>query len=261
MSGADLTGIAAVTALVAGGICVALILILHFVEPEYDPSWRMISEYSLGRHGWIMRVAFIAMAISPAAICVALWPFGGVWTIGLAVVAVGALGAAFVDADPIMTPRAGATAVGRAHTVLGSVLLVGFPIAALVAGHRGRPVDSGWTLAIASAVPWARLRVVPPRLGVSARAGRLAGGPRRLARPSLPVAYLAWVVLAAAIVLSRVSRTRSRPRCGSPDVRRAPARGPALFVCVRIYACSAPTFGCRCLAPLPRAARGSARRR
>ena len=48
----SVAAIAAVTALVAGGISVTLILILHFVEPEYDPSWRMISEYSLGRHGW-----------------------------------------------------------------------------------------------------------------------------------------------------------------------------------------------------------------
>ena len=69
----SVAAVAAVTALVAGGIMVALIMILHFVEPEYDPSWRMISEYSLGRHGWLMRIAFIAMAISPAATCVALW--------------------------------------------------------------------------------------------------------------------------------------------------------------------------------------------
>src|SRR3954453_23700062 len=107
--------IAAVTALVAGGISVGLIAILHILEPEYDPSWRMISEYSLGPFGWVMRLAFVTMAISPAATCVALWPFGGGWTIGLAAVALGALGAAFIDADPIMTSRAQATPVGRAH--------------------------------------------------------------------------------------------------------------------------------------------------
>src|SRR4051794_23923520 len=39
---------AAVTALVAGAITGGLIAILHVLKPEYDPSWRMISEYSLG---------------------------------------------------------------------------------------------------------------------------------------------------------------------------------------------------------------------
>ena len=76
--------IAAVTALVAGGITVGLIVILHVLKPEYDPSWRMISEYSLGRHGWVMRLAFLTMAVALGATCLALWPFGGAWTIALA---------------------------------------------------------------------------------------------------------------------------------------------------------------------------------
>ena len=198
MSGAD---VAAITAIVAGVICVALILILHFVEPGYDPSWRMISEYSVGRHGWIMRIAFIAMGISAAAIGVALWPFGGVWTIGLVIVAAGALSAAFVDADPITTSRAEATRVGRAHTVLGSLLLVGFPIAALLAGV-GSAGRLGWTLALASVVPWATLlwflRVSAAWHGQGGSPDVRVGWPDR----ACVVAYLAWVMLAAASVLS-----------------------------------------------------------
>jgi hypothetical protein len=110
----SVAAIAAVAALVAGGITVGLIAILHVLKPEYDPSWRMISEYSLGRNGWVMRLAFVTMAICLAATTVALWPFAGAWTIALAAVAGGALGAAFIDADPIMTPRAQATPTGRA---------------------------------------------------------------------------------------------------------------------------------------------------
>ena len=195
--------IAAVTALVAGGITVGLIALLHVLEPEYDPSWRMISEYSVGRYGWVMRVAFVTMAISPAAICVALWPFGGAWTIGLAAVAVGALGAAFIDADPIMTPRAQATPVGRAHTLLGIVLLAGFPLAALLAG-LGVATALGWLLAIASVVPWAGLVwfliAAAPAHGQGGSPEIRIGWPDRFCL----LAYLAWVVLAAVGVLSLV---------------------------------------------------------
>lgn len=198
MSAAD---IAAVTAMVAGGITVGLIAILHVLEPEYDPSWRMISEYSLGRYGWVMRLAFVGMAVGLAAACVALWPFGGVLTVGLAAVALGALGAAFIDADPIMTPRAGATAAGRVHTVLGAVLLAGFPPAALLAGVGVAP-ELGWTLAVASVVPLAGLVWF---LIAFAPAGGQGGSPEiRIGWPDrfCLLVYLEWVVLAAIGVLS-----------------------------------------------------------
>ncbi|MCR2809928.1 MULTISPECIES: DUF998 domain-containing protein [unclassified Microbacterium] len=193
--------IAATVALVAGGFTVGLIAILHVLEPEYDPSWRMISEYSLGRHGWVMRFAFVTMAIGLSATGVALWPFGGAWAIGLAAVALGALGAAFIDADPIMTPRADATPVGRAHTVLGVVLLAGFPPAALLAGVGVGPA-LGWTLVICSVVPLAGLVWF---LIAAAPAHGQGGSPKiRIGWPDrfCLLAYLAWVVLAAISVLS-----------------------------------------------------------
>ncbi|QKJ18072.1 DUF998 domain-containing protein [Microbacterium hominis] len=191
----SVAAIAAVTALVAGGITVGLIALLHVLEPEYDPSWRMISEYSLGRHGWVMRVAFVTMAIGPAATCIALWPFGGAWTLGLVVVAVGAFGAAFIDADPIMTSRAEATRVGRVHTVMGGLCLAGFPPAALLAGVGVAPA-LGWLLAIASVVPFATLvwflRAAAPAHGQGGSPEIRIGWPDRFCL----LAYLAWVVLA-----------------------------------------------------------------
>ncbi|MGC5171294.1 DUF998 domain-containing protein [Microbacterium sp. DT81.1] len=193
--------IAAITAVVAGGITTGLIAMLHVLKPEFDPSWRMISEYSLGRRGWVMRLAFVTMAVGLAATCVALWPLGGVWTVGLAAVALGALCAAFIDADPIMTPRAQATPVGRAHTVLGGVLLAGFPPAALFAGVGAAPA-LGWTLAIASIVPLAGLVwfliAAAPAHGQGGSPEIRIGWPDRFCL----LAYLAWVVLAATAVLS-----------------------------------------------------------
>lgn len=198
MSGAD---IAAITAIVAGATTIGLIAILHVLKPEFDPSWRMISEYSLGRHGWVMRLAFITMALGLAATCVALWPFGGAWTVGLAAVAVAALGAAFIDTDPIMTPRAQATRLGTAHTVLGLALLAGFPLAALVAGFGVVPA-LGWTLAVASVVPFAGLVwfliVAVPAHGQGGSPAIRMGWPDRFCL----LVYLAWVVLAALGVLS-----------------------------------------------------------
>ena len=37
---------------------------LHFLEPEFDPSWCFLSEYALGNYGWMMVLAFFALASS-----------------------------------------------------------------------------------------------------------------------------------------------------------------------------------------------------
>jgi hypothetical protein len=41
---------------------------LHIISPEFDPSWRMVSEYALGSYGWVLLLMFLTWALS----CVAL---------------------------------------------------------------------------------------------------------------------------------------------------------------------------------------------
>jgi Protein of unknown function (DUF998) len=48
-------------ALAGAGIFAASIVFLHFVEKEFEPCCRFISEYVLGDWGWLMNTAFIAM--------------------------------------------------------------------------------------------------------------------------------------------------------------------------------------------------------
>lgn len=38
-------------ALMFGIAFLLLLASLHLIEPEFDPSWRMISEYELGKYG------------------------------------------------------------------------------------------------------------------------------------------------------------------------------------------------------------------
>ena len=42
---------------------------LHILSPEFDPSWRMVSEYALGNYGWVLTWMFLTWALS----CVALF--------------------------------------------------------------------------------------------------------------------------------------------------------------------------------------------
>lgn len=42
---------------------------LHILSQEFDPSWRMVSEYALGNYGWALLLMFLTWALS----CVALF--------------------------------------------------------------------------------------------------------------------------------------------------------------------------------------------
>ncbi len=45
-------------AIAAAAGALILLALLHVVSPEFDPSWRMISEYANGRNGSILSLMF-----------------------------------------------------------------------------------------------------------------------------------------------------------------------------------------------------------
>ena len=57
---------AARTAIFSGVLFAVLLLSLHVLEPEFDPTWRFVSEYMLGDFGWLMHLAFLTLAVSMA---------------------------------------------------------------------------------------------------------------------------------------------------------------------------------------------------
>src|ERR1044071_6255631 len=52
----------------------AILALLHFLKPELQPHWRMISEYELGRFGWLMQVAFFCWSLSVFTLLIMIWP-------------------------------------------------------------------------------------------------------------------------------------------------------------------------------------------
>lgn len=43
---------------------VAIVVILHFVQPAYEPSHQLMSELALGPYGWAMVIAFAGLALA-----------------------------------------------------------------------------------------------------------------------------------------------------------------------------------------------------
>jgi hypothetical protein len=201
--------IAARLSFAASATFVALVVALHFLKPELDPSWRMVSEYEIGHHGWVMQLAFLSLALSCVALFVAVRPDartagGKIGLILLLICAAGMTIAAVFATDPTTASRDELTTRGNLHG-LGTLLgIPGFPIAATLISRSlardGALPPASRPLLWAAALTWVGLLAFVA--SVAFFLPRSAGGfgpevpigwPNRL----LVLAYSAWLMVAA----------------------------------------------------------------
>jgi hypothetical protein len=188
---------------VAAGIAIAAYWLLSLTviaaNPQWDPLTRQLSEYALGRHGWLQDAAFFATAFAYGCLAVAVRDrvrgLAGRIGLGILVVcAVGSLGVGVFVTDPMTTPPDALTTRGVLHVIFGAGALVLLPAAALLithslarshpAGSRDRAVLRGLAL-----LPLAGLLLIwVPEVAGLIPAG---GWPDRV----LFLTYTVWVVL------------------------------------------------------------------
>lgn len=212
-------GMAARISIFSVVVFVLLLGTLHVLEPEFDPTWRFISEYALGDWGWMMHLAFLALAVSLGAASLALWSqartiVGYVGLIGLWIAAAGILLAAIFTTDPITASQSAETFSGKMH-VLGAALdwtpiaalLLSFSLARNVAWQSAKVwlfVTSGIMLAL-----MITFTILLPRNGHFGP-GVYAG----LFGRFLLVSYLGWLLVAGihTIKLRRKAQLGSTPQ-------------------------------------------------
>ena len=198
-----------VASLVASAVFVVLVTTAHFLKPKIDPRWRMLSELSIGRHGWVMNAAFVAWSVSNLSLAVGLIPLVPLWALLLVgIVSLGPLGAAFAVTDPITTPPEEQSRTGRVHTGFGMLFIFGLPLAVLLlAGWSVVASSPLWPwLCATAALVWAGLInfiVVTAKL---ARAGAKAGPESPIGIPNrwFSAAYMVWTVVIALAAMSLV---------------------------------------------------------
>jgi hypothetical protein len=185
-----------------------LLVALHLVKPELDPSWHFISEYAVGRLGWLMVLAFLSLAVGYVSLFAALRSqlrtLAG--RVGLALLLVSALGlviAASFTTDPVTVSPDAVTTEGRIHN-FGGTLGFAMPFAAALVGWKvastpawspaKRPILLATGLALAAfLVSFAWLGVVVSQSGGTFGPGVPAGWPGRFEI----LAYSAWVMVVA----------------------------------------------------------------
>jgi hypothetical protein len=195
---------------VIGAAALALIALaaLHVLKPEVHPSRNMISQYALGRHGWVMALCFAAFAAASACLFVALVAYAPLLLgrIGLAFLLAAAIGlamAARFPMDPVSTPPAQMSFSGKMH---GLAFVIGVPcqiLAVLLLSLALQQQDSRVSLPLLSlaAVVWLSLGITiaimlivgPGKLPNPNGPERFLGWPNRL----FMVSYAAWLMVAA----------------------------------------------------------------
>lgn len=125
---------------IAAAITVLLLLAgLHVLSPEFDPSWRMVSEYANGNYRAVLSLMFASWALSSWALAYAIWPH--------ACARAGRVGVVFLVTAGV--GEAMASVFDIKHPLHGLSALIGIPslsiAAMLISVSLGRSV--GWRFA------------------------------------------------------------------------------------------------------------------
>jgi hypothetical protein len=116
---------AARLAIAASAAALLLLAGLHVLSPEFDPAWRMVSEYANGGYGWVLSLMFASWAVSSWALALAIWSQVGTRAgkVGLFFLVAAGIGEAMASIFDINHPL---------HDLAGAIGILGLPIAALL---------------------------------------------------------------------------------------------------------------------------------
>ena len=204
-------------------IVAAIIVALHAIKPELDPSWRFLSEYAIGQHGWLMKAAFLIWAASSAALALALK--GELWTTSgragvviLLIVAAALVMAGLFPQDPVTAKPDETSTSGALHAIASMIGIPGTPVAAMLvssslwrknpdwAAHRSAIRCSAHATWISLALMIAYLMWTVPRAG-GFNPSVMAGWMNRL----VVATYLIWLlVVSLRVIAIRKQRLSTR---------------------------------------------------
>jgi hypothetical protein len=199
---------------VATSVAFQLLMIAAILlRPEIDPARKPISEYAIGRLGWLTVLGFLAAAAAYGCLAAALRHElrDRIGRIGLFMLCYCAFATAVVGlfvADPVTTPMTQLSAMGRIHVVAGISAFVVLPMAAVVIN-----ISLSCTVAWAESPMLLLVTGLLPTIGLATLVALAAtvtpaeGWPPRL----MFLTYTAWTV---AIAIRSVGLSRQR----APDL-------------------------------------------
>lgn len=135
------------TAVTAAGVSIASTTIalvclaaLHLLSPEFDPSWRMVSEYALGNYSWVLSMMFITWAVGTWALAYSLTKkVKTTWgKVGLLFLVLAGIGEAMAAVFEVRHPLHGLAAMIGMPSLPVAALLISYSLTRNPAGVPAR---------------------------------------------------------------------------------------------------------------------------
>lgn len=197
-------------------LTVVFLVLLHILSPEFDPSWRMVSEYAEGDHPWALAAFFTLWGISSLALVVALRKEiktrGG--KIGLGLMTLTGVGQVLAAIFDINHPL---------HDPVGNIAIPAFAIAAILITRSLRKnnvwkdsikklrvlAHASWISVVLLVVSFVVLIVTYTASGAPASEGQVTELPDGIialvgwANRLLVVVFAAWTATAAYLLIKK----------------------------------------------------------
>ncbi len=193
-------------AIVASVAALLFLAGLHILSPEFDPSWRMVSEYANGDYGSVLSAMFMAWAVSSWALAYALR--SQISKVGLGFLIAAGVGEAMASVFDINHSL---------HGLSAFIGIGGLPVAALlISTHLGRIQpwsDSKRTLLWSAHLTWISVLVMGTTFGILISTFMQSGAEMTAEPPTtlpdgvialvgwtnrlLIIVYCAWVMIVA----------------------------------------------------------------
>jgi hypothetical protein len=192
-------------------ITLVFLAALHIASPEFDPSWRVVSEYALGRFPWLLSAMFLCWAVSSWALAAALRPFARtrIAISGLVLLLLSGAGEALAAFFDVSWPTM--------HGVAAMIGIPTLPIAALLISYgldrAPGPAPGRRAMRLTAHLTWISFLVMGAAMAVFFSTYTSAGGDPNAGPPnSLPdgtialngwanrlliVSYCAWLAASA----------------------------------------------------------------
>lgn len=137
----------------SGCVCLTVVL-LHFIQPDLNPLSRLVSQYALGKQGWLLTVGLMGFAVSAFALACALAGTSNTIRLRVGIVLLSIWGlcailAGLFPTDPI-PPRGLMSLSGMIHSIAANIGFFSLTGAILTcSGHlRAAFGRSAWTRVI-----------------------------------------------------------------------------------------------------------------
>ncbi len=206
----------AISVVAAAMLALLCLLALHFLSPEFGPSWRMISEYALGKHKWLITSFFLFWGISSILLAVFLWEAAdSTWfKVGVAFLLLSGIGEIMGGLFDIKHKLHGASFMLGVPSLPIAAMLLGYSLAEFPAFAH-----SASMIIFASHATWISVVLMGAAMGVMIAGFKKAGipmGPDIPPPTSVPpgvvalagyanrvlvLAYLFWVGLVATLAV------------------------------------------------------------